>query len=136
MTKIFLDTNILLDSILDREELAYSAQILLQLNSLPQYEVCASYLSFANIAYIIRKMDKEKRYQILRDYSNKVSVLPMDNGQLQSSLNLEAADFEDMLQYQCAIDANCDVLVTNNTKHFSEFCKLPLFTSLDFLLEI
>ena len=39
-----------------------------------------------------------------------------------------------MLQYQCALAAGCDVIVTNNTKDYQEFCTLPFMTSRDFLL--
>lgn len=136
MKRIFLDTNILLDDILNREGLAEYAEIILQLNSLPEYEVCASFLTFANIAYIIRKKDKEERYNFLREYSNCMNVLPMNNAQLQIAINNPVKDFEDMLQYQCALENQCDVIVTNNTNDFKEFCKLPLFTSEEFLLNL
>lgn len=134
--RIFVDTNILLDDILDRDEQAEYAEIIIQLNQLPQYEICASFLTFANIAYIIRKKKQEDRYNFLRSYSNLVTVLPMNNAQLQIAINNPVKDFEDMLQYQCAIENNCEVIVTNNIKDFKDFCKLPLYTSEDFLLNI
>jgi hypothetical protein len=43
-------------------------------------------------------------------------------------------DFEDLLQYQCAVEGGCDVIISNNTKDFKEFCTLPLFTSEDFVV--
>ena len=45
-------------------------------------------------------------------------------------------DYEDMLQYQCALEVGCDVVVTNNKRDFQEFCLLPFLTSEEFLLEI
>ena len=45
-------------------------------------------------------------------------------------------DFEDMLQYQCAKAAGCDVIVTNNGRDFAEFCNLPLLTAAEFLTEL
>lgn len=60
----------------------------------------------------------------------------MNNGQLQKAINNPTKDFEDMLQYQCALENNCDILVTNNIKDFKDFCKLPIYTSEDFLLNI
>ena len=44
-------------------------------------------------------------------------------------------DFEDMMQYQCAKAAGCDVIVTNNKRDFHAFCELPFLTSEEFLLE-
>lgn len=43
-----------------------------------------------------------------------------------------ATGFEDMLQYQCAKAYGCDVVITNNTRHWS-FSKIPVFTSLEYL---
>ena len=42
-------------------------------------------------------------------------------------------DFEDLLQYRCALEADCDVIVTNNPDDYEEFCQLPFFTSEDFV---
>jgi len=45
-----------------------------------------------------------------------------------------ADDFEDALQYECAKAANCDVIITNNGKDYTEFCDLPLMTAAEFLV--
>lgn len=63
------------------------------------------------------------------------TVLPCDAEQLDIALTQPVKDYEDMLQYQCALAAGCDVVVTNNKKDFHEFCKLPFLTSEEFLLQ-
>ena len=45
----------------------------------------------------------------------------------------QVKDFEDMLQYQCAIDGNCDCIVTINTNDFIDFSTIPVLTPQDFL---
>ena len=45
-------------------------------------------------------------------------------------------DFEDMLQYQCAKAAGCDIIVTNNGRDFAEFSALPLLSAAEFLTQI
>jgi hypothetical protein len=55
--------------------------------------------------------------------------------QLDAALAQHVKDYEDMLQYQCALAAGCDVIVTNNKKDFYEFCQLPFLTSEEFLLQ-
>ncbi|MEE3447428.1 MAG: PIN domain-containing protein [Bacteroidales bacterium] len=134
MKKIFLDTNILLDSIQQREKKDY-AEMILQFGKEGKIQNFASFLSFANIAYIIRKNPPETINSALKTLSAIVNVLPMDNALLQKALTQPSKDFEDMLQYQCALTAGCDVIVTNNTKHFQDFCTISLKTSEDFLLE-
>lgn len=65
-----------------------------------------------------------------------IAVLPTDDAQLVAAMGQRVRDFEDMLQYQCAKAAGCDVIVTNNGRDFAEFCNLPLLTATEFLTEL
>ena len=134
MMKVFLDTNILLDFGLDREKADFAGEIL-QLGKEGQIELYASYLSYANIGFVLRHHPVKERYELVRMMRQPVYVLPCDAAQLDASLTTEVKDFEDMLQYQCALAAGCDVVVTNNKKDFHEFCRLPFLTSEEFLLQ-
>jgi predicted nucleic acid-binding protein len=102
MMKVFLDTNILIDYVDHREKRVY-AGLILSMADEGLITLYASYLSYANMGYILRKRTHK--------------------------------DYEDMLQYQCALAAGYDVVVTNNKKDFHEFCKLPFLTSEEFLLQ-
>lgn len=135
MKKIFLDTNILLDWILERDKGQY-ASIIFELGHKGEIELYSSFLSFANIAYILRKSPTDDLYDILNQLADMVYILPMDQTQMKKALQDKTTDFEDMLQYQCCINGECDILITNNTKHFRDFCNIPLFTSENFLLNI
>lgn len=134
MMKVFLDTNILLDFGLDRERADFAGGIL-QLGKDGLIDLYASYLSYANMGYILRDRPTPERYELVRMMRQPVIVLPCDANQLDAGLNTEVKDFEDMLQYQCALAAGCDVVVTNNKKDFHEFCSLPFLTSEEFLLQ-
>ena len=113
MKKVFLDTNILMDFIENREKREY-----------------------ANMGYIYRKRNQEERYNLIRKARRIATVLPCDTDQLDSALNIPVKDYEDMLQYQCALASGCDVIVTNNKRDFQEFCQLPFLTSEEFLLQV
>ena len=113
MMKVFLDTNILLDFGLDRERADFAGGIL-QLGKDGLIDLYASYLSYANMGYILRDRPTPERYELVRMMRQPVIVLPCDANQLDAGLNSEVKDFEDMLQYQCALAAGCDVVVTNN----------------------
>lgn len=134
MMKVFLDTNILLDFGLDRERADFAGGIL-QLGKDGLIDLYASYLSYANMGYILRDRPTPERYELVRMMRQPVIVLPCDANQLDAGLNSEVKDFEDMLQYQYALAAGCDVVVTNNKKDFHEFCSLPFLTSEEFLLQ-
>ncbi|MBR2233622.1 MAG: PIN domain-containing protein [Prevotella sp.] len=132
--KVFLDTNILLD-IANNREFAHQGRFIYQLGVKGVIETFASFLTFANLNYILRDRKQFERYNLLRHLRQGLSVLPCDTQQLDMALAHEdVRDFEDLLQYQCALAAGCDVVVTNNVKDFREFCHLPLMSSRDFLL--
>ena len=59
MKRVFLDTNILLDFGLDRKG-AEEAEKILALGLTGAIEVCASYLSYANMGFILRHHSKEE----------------------------------------------------------------------------
>ena len=132
MRRVFLDTYILLDFALEREH-ADEAEKILALGLAGAIEVCASYLSYANMGFILRHHPKEEIYSLISMMREDVLVLPTDSEQLDAGLALHADDIEDALQFQCAKAAGCDVIVTNNGKDFAEFCDLPYMTATEFL---
>ena len=129
MKKVFLDTNILLEVILDRQQRVACEQIL-QAGISGQIALYAAYLSFANMAYVMKKkkMRREDIYRAERFLNSIINVLPMDGQQLTAALAYEVKDFEDMLQYQCAENGECDCIVTINSTDFLEFSTMPINT--------
>jgi len=133
MKKVFLDTNVVLDWVLERDE-TFAAKRIMQMSCEGTFEPVASFLTMANVAYIARKKwhTRELLYQMMSEIATAIRTLPMDEEQLRAAIAHPAPDFEDMLQYQCALSAGCDVIVTRNTRHFS-FSELPLCTPQEFL---
>lgn len=131
--KVFLDTNILIDLAENRKEAA-QASVILQLGEDGAVQLAASYLSYANMGYIWRDVPRPERYERIRNACVGIEILSMDANQLFEGLKREVKDYEDMLQYQCAVAGGCDVIVTNNPKDYREFCDIPFMSSRDFLL--
>lgn len=133
MKNVFLDTNILVDYALGREH-GVDAKQLLQHGMNGNVSLSASYLTFANMAYILNgKVDVYAFFGLLHSF---VRVLPNDDSQMLAALGRRVRDFEDMLQYQCAKAAGCDVIVTNNGRDFAEFSDLPFMSAADFLRQL
>ena len=87
------------------------------------------------MGYILRKYPKEQIWLLINDMREGITVLDTNSTQLDLALAHEPVnDYEDLLQYQCALHGNCDVIVTNNKNDFEEFSTIPLFTSKEFLL--
>ena len=132
MKKVFLDTNVIIDLVLEREG-ADAAEAILHKSELGLVYPCVSFLTIANMAYICRKsITCEALYDVIRDLAEIASVLPMNESQLFDALDMPAPDFEDLLQYVCAKANKCDVIVTRNKKDFP-FTELPILTPEEFL---
>ena len=133
MTRIFLDTNILIDYIENRAG-GKSAELILRQAVAGHLSIFASTLTFANMAYIIgRKHTQKEVCSILGALEPIITILPLDRQHLRNTIAHPCKDFEDMLQYQCAITGNCNVILTNNKKDFADFSTLPLYTAQEFL---
>lgn len=129
MKRIFLDTNIILD-LLIREE--YKSQIKDLICHCAEDELYISYLSFANVAYIMRKYPKSELKEKLNLILELFEIIPNDKYQIQKALDTEGSDFEDILQYQSAKSLRCEVILTRNAKDF-HFSDIPIMTVEEFL---
>lgn len=135
MKKVFLDTNVVLDSTSPlRGETYQSANAILSACDFGEIQGNVSILTVANAAYILRKGRTEKEIvETLKELFEGLTILPMNNEQLQQAYNVEGPDFEDILQFECAKAANCDVLVTNNLKDY-RFCNdIEVISTLDYV---
>lgn len=132
MKKVFLDTNVILDSVLIRDNYLSAAAILTASDN-KVIDCYASFLTVANAAYTLKKGKTAKEMRnLLKDASDGITILPMDNDQLRQAYEVEAPDFEDVLQYECAKTAKCDMIVTSNTKHFKFIDDIDVMSTIDF----
>lgn len=134
--RIFLDTNILLDAILNREN-AGNALLLLDLCHMGTVHGFVAPVTYTNIAYILRKRDKEDIHATLTRISRYITTLPMNESQFESAMKYGPVDdFEDMMQFQCAKEGKCDVIITNNVKDFLPFSIIPVKNGREFLTQM
>lgn len=116
--RLFLDTNVLLDVLLERP--GYEAVLeILQLGADGKASLCVSFLSMANIAFVLRKDQNGLILSpTLKQISILAEVLPMDQAQLQRSFLLAGPGFEDILQAVCAESGQCSAIITRNPKDY------------------
>lgn len=133
MRKVFFDTNVLLDAAIPSRENFAFANSALSACDYNDIQGCVSVLTVANAAYILKKgRTVEEMITVLRANLVGLHVLPMNNEQLQQAYCVDAPDFEDVLQYECAKAAGCDLIITGNTKHF-KFCKdIEVVSTIDY----
>lgn len=133
MKRVFIDTNILIDFIENRPG-ADAAEKVLEKAANKVFSIFASPLTFANIAYILgKRLSKQDLYPMLDALEKQIEVLPMDQDQLRQAIDYPSNDFEDMLQYQCALAGHCDIILTRDVKGFSDYSLIPLMTATEFV---
>jgi len=133
-TKVFLDTNIVIDYISDRGDFSLWAAKIFQLGELGEIEICMSDLTIVNTAYFLRKhLGNEGIYEILDMLHRSATVTSMGESVFEKALNMHGKDFEDVMQYFSAVKHNADCIVTRNVKDFSP-SDIPIMTSEEFLI--
>lgn len=121
--KLFLDTNVLIDFILERPQFYPAAAMIISYAVEGKIEVCVSSLSVvtANFICVERcKMPLEsyrKKLDFLREY---LGICSVDETDVYHSYDERWKDFEDGVQYFSATRSGADYLVTRNTKDFEE----------------
>ena len=131
MRNIFLDTNFLIDYFI-RDDFKSTSSVVFQKFSNKGDKFYISFLSVANFSYIMRKLPDENREIIIGKMCSIFEVVPNNGNQIMRALNLKPRDFEDALQYEAAMDAGCDCIITRNQKDFA-FSKIPVMSAAEYL---
>lgn len=131
--KAFLDTNIILDIICQREAFA-EASTILELGIRGELALFCTSLTIANCIYCSRKqlgMDKAKA--LLKELCRFIQIAPSGQEQIDQAFSSMNPDFEDALQYFSAQAVQAEVILTRNEKHFVH-STIPVMNCLTFLL--
>lgn len=131
MKRLFLDTNFILDYLV-REDYKETSQEFLEYLVRQDYKCYVSYLSVANFAYIERKKPREVVRSYIKTILELFEIVPNNKKQISEAIAIEAVDFEDILQYQAALSAKCDCIITRNEKHFA-FSNIPVLSPSAFI---
>jgi predicted nucleic acid-binding protein len=118
--KLLIDTNVILDALMQREPWSQPAQALILAIANDKADGCITASSFTDIYYILRKYmkDKEKIKQTLLGLLELVNVLDVTGTDCKKAFDLSISDYEDALLAYCAKRNKADAIVTRNEKHF------------------
>ena len=135
-TKLFIDTNIMLDLLGERIPFYNSIAKIATLADKSQLTLVASALSYATVSYFLTKFENtEKAKEKLRKFKIISEICDLDEVIIEKGLNSNFSDFEDSLQYFSALKSNCSILVTRNGKDFKE-SQIPVMTADEYLMSI
>jgi predicted nucleic acid-binding protein len=133
MKKVFVDTDVVLDLLLEREPFYQHSAELFTLAHRRVVSVHLSAVTFSTIYYFLRKYKGAAQARAsITGLRSIVTVLPTDVMVVDQAIASRFADFEDAVQYYTALGSDTDVLVTRNTSDFKQ-AELPVITPDAFL---
>ncbi len=132
--KIFLDTDVALDHLADRQPFAEYSHRLFALAETGQLTVCVSSLSFSNLYYILRKLKGHAdALALLGKLKLLVRIAAVTETEIQSALSSSFKDFEDAIQHFAAkAEGGISTIVTRNKADYST-SEIPVLSPEDFL---
>ncbi|MBF9222091.1 type II toxin-antitoxin system VapC family toxin [Hymenobacter ruricola] len=116
----FLDTNVLVDFLINRQPFALEAAALFELGRQQRVVLYAASLSFATVYYLVRQgRSHEQALALVAQLERLVQVVAVDGPTVRAALSGEFRDFEDGLQYFSARSMPLvEAIVTRNAKDF------------------
>jgi len=118
--RILIDTNIVLDFLLQREPFFQDAEVLFQTIDAGQVTGYITATTLTDIFYISRKHTRsiEQARQAVSATLNAMAICPIDRAVLESAFNSGLDDFEDAVQIFSAVAQELDAILTRDAKGF------------------
>ena len=117
---VLLDTNVLLDAVLQREPWHEEADAIMEADALGQVTCAVTTLSLATVFYVARKaVGKARARAAVQKCLAALLILPIDKQTLLAADAFSGNDFEDNILIAAAITASVDAIVTRNVADFS-----------------
>lgn len=127
--RLFVDTDVILDLVLQREDHFEFAQKLFDQFQQGKNILYTSSIIIAKMHFIIRKLhDLKFANSSVSFVSKHFKIIDANNEDIENAILSKFSDFEDGVQYFSALRSKkIDVLVTRNVKDYKH-ALLPVFT--------
>jgi predicted nucleic acid-binding protein len=118
--KVLIDTNVLLDFLLEREPFKKDAEELFAAIDSGQIIGYVTATTLTDIFYIARKHTRslELAREAVSSTLETMTICPIDRNVLEAAFTSGLTDFEDAVQIYSAITQNLDAIVTRDAKGF------------------
>ncbi|HMG09817.1 MAG TPA: PIN domain-containing protein [Mucilaginibacter sp.] len=122
MRNVFVDTNILIDLLVDRPPFSKFAIEIFNLAEKKQVKLFTSSHSYATTHYLLKKYIGEKELrELLYSLLDFIDLISIDISIIKKSLLSNHKDFEDAIQIFAANSiSNMDFIITRNLKDFKD----------------
>ncbi len=134
MEKVFVDTNVILDLLLERDPFYIEAAKLFSMAEDNKIQIYVSALSFSTVYYFLCKhTNNEGAKTTLKAFKALVTTSSVSNLSIEMALINPMSDFEDAIQLVNAIESKCKTLVTRDIKGFKN-SELNIISPSEYLL--
>ncbi len=130
--KVLLDTNVVLDLLLERENFKQAKQIFEKIENreIDGY-LCAT--TITTIHYLIMKsLDKNKANEIIKDLLKLFEIVDVTKSILLKAIENNGKDFEDSVIYSGAEFFDIDLIITRDKKGFKN-SNIKVLNPIEFL---
>ncbi len=132
MRHVFIDADIILDLILERQPFFPEAARLFMRIQEKELAGSVSSLIFSNLYYVLRRqLSKGEALSALRKLRLLLGVLTVDSAVIDKALASSFTDFEDAIHYYAAC-REVDAIITRNKKDY-RLARLPVLTAGEWL---
>ncbi|MEN8248141.1 MAG: PIN domain-containing protein [Bacteroidota bacterium] len=130
----FIDTDVVLDFLLDREPFSSFASVIFTYSEDNKIKTYISPLTISNCYYILRKLaSHNKVIDTLQKLLLVTNITTLSKKDVVSALNSNFKDLEDALQHFSAIShSKIDVILTRNLKDYKS-SEIPVMTAETYL---
>jgi len=137
MKRVFVDTNIIVDLIADRQPFSKFAIEIFEKAERNEVQLFTSSHSIATTHYLLKKYLEEKKLRdVIYNVLEYVQIIAIDQDIIKKGLKSKHKDFEDALQMLCAYNIEkLDYIVTRNIKDFKN-SEIPAFPPDELLTKI
>ena len=134
MTDFFIDTDVIIDFIVDRQPFSREAARVFSLIEQKKVRGYTSALCYSNLYYVLSKYASHRKVIArLNELTEFVGILKVDEEIIKSALVSDFKDFEDAVQYYTAHNSKrIDVIITRNINDYKN-ASLPVMTPETFL---
>ncbi len=134
--RVFIDTNVFLDYIQQRQEGWREAEVIFYLAIHGDIELLVSDLTIANMRYVTRKdIPLDQFYAVMKSLRKYYTIVGVGSASVDEAYRAESKDFEDALQYFSAEQAGADCIITRNIKDFDFSSSVEALEPQDFLFK-
>jgi predicted nucleic acid-binding protein len=118
--QVLVDTNIVLDLLLQRESFFQDADLLFQAIDAGQVVGFVTATTLTDIFYISRKHTGsiEKARQAISEILTAMAICPVNRSVLEAVFRSGLADFEDAVQIFCAVEQGLDAILPRDATGF------------------